>query len=173
MPASLQDYDSYFTPLLRALRLDTEPKVVVGWGDGARYALKHAWENMNTTTDLVIMDASPDGIEWLDAQRANKWDEKQMLEYRQQDLQGRISLCRLILGLAIPWYVFSQDPRSTEEQESRLTLRIQGLDAYLLPINTKQVFRKETLRSLPSPDNQGRFVGKPILLPQGYGKATH
>lgn len=81
---------------------------MVGWGDGAKYALLHALENPNTTTDLVIMDASPDGIEWLDAQRANGWDEKQMLDYRQQDLQGRIGLCRLILGIAIPWYVFCE-----------------------------------------------------------------
>lgn len=106
LPASLRDYESYFNPLLGELGLATEPKIVVGWGDGARYALMHALENPNTTTDLVIMDASPDGIEWLDAQRANGWDQKQMLEYRQQDLQGRISLCRLILGIAIPWYVF-------------------------------------------------------------------
>ncbi|KAK6000562.1 hypothetical protein QM012_003808 [Aureobasidium pullulans] len=49
------------------------------------------------------MDASPDGIEWFDVQRANNWTEQQMLDYRQTDLQGRIGLVQLILGIAIPW----------------------------------------------------------------------
>ncbi|KAG9853005.1 hypothetical protein KCU98_g3234, partial [Aureobasidium melanogenum] len=49
------------------------------------------------------MDSNPDCIEWFDAQRANNWTEKQTLEYRQTDLQGRISSMHLILGVAIPW----------------------------------------------------------------------
>ncbi|KAG9514308.1 hypothetical protein KCV07_g8180, partial [Aureobasidium melanogenum] len=103
LPSSLDDFYSYFTPLLRALGQQDEPKILVGWGDGAHNALMHALENVYVTRQLVLMDSSPDGIEWFDAQRANNWTEKQMLEYRQTDLQGRISLVQLILGVAIPW----------------------------------------------------------------------
>ncbi|KAH0364832.1 hypothetical protein KCU65_g6485, partial [Aureobasidium melanogenum] len=103
LPSSLDDFYSYFTPLLRALGKQDESRVLVGWGDGAHNALMHARENVNVTRSLVLMDSSPDGIEWFDAQRANNWTEKQMLEYRQTDLQGRISLVQLILGVAIPW----------------------------------------------------------------------
>ena len=81
-----------------------EEMVLVGWGDGAENALMHAIENSNTTKSLVILDASPDGIEWMDAQRANNWTDAQMLAYRSSDLRGRTFLAESILGLAIPWY---------------------------------------------------------------------
>ncbi|KAG9858366.1 hypothetical protein KCU77_g5115, partial [Aureobasidium melanogenum] len=103
LPSSLDDFYSYFTPLLRALGQQDESRVLVGWGDGAHNALMHTLEYSDVTSKLVLMDSSPDGIEWFDAQRAKNWTEKQMLEYRQTDLQGRISLVQLILGIAIPW----------------------------------------------------------------------
>lgn len=103
LPSSLDDFYCYFTPLLRALGKQDEPRVLVGWGDGAHNALMHALENVDFTRSLVLMDSSPDGIEWFDAQRASNWTEKQMLAYRQADLQNRISLVQLILGVAIPW----------------------------------------------------------------------
>lgn len=103
LPSSLDDFYSYFTPLLKALGQRDEPKVLVGWRDGAHNALLHAIEHQNVTNALVLMDSSPDGIEWFDAQRANHWTEKQMLEYRQTDLTSRINLVQLILGVAIPW----------------------------------------------------------------------
>lgn len=77
--------------------------VIVGWGGGAEPALMHAIENEGTTKSLVMMDASPDGIEWFDAQRKSNWTEVQMLNYRSSDLSGRVFLAKTILGLALPW----------------------------------------------------------------------
>ena len=79
--------------------------ILAGWGGGAENALMHAIANSNTTKALVIMDASPDGIEWLDARRKNNWTEAEMMNYRSTDLSGRVSLAETILGLGIPWYV--------------------------------------------------------------------
>jgi hypothetical protein len=79
--------------------------VLAGWGSGAENALIHATQNSNTTTSLVLMDASPDGIEWLDAQRKNNWTETQMLNYRSTDLNSRVFLAETILGLGLPWHV--------------------------------------------------------------------
>jgi pimeloyl-ACP methyl ester carboxylesterase len=71
LPANLKNFFDYFSPLLVALQRQEEEKVIAGWGGGAENALMHAIENENTTQSLVIMDASPDGIEWFDAQRKN------------------------------------------------------------------------------------------------------
>jgi len=79
--------------------------VIAGWGGGAENALMHAIENSNTTRSLVILDASPDGIEWMDARRKNNWTNAQMLAYRSSDLSGRTALAETILGLGILWYV--------------------------------------------------------------------
>ena len=84
--------------------------VIVGWGGGAENALLHAIENNKTTKSLVILDASPDGIEWMDAKRKNNWTEDQMLAYRSSDLSARISRTETILGLGIPWYVLHPRP---------------------------------------------------------------
>lgn len=105
LPSSLDNFYSYFTPLLEALGRQNEPRVLVGWGDGAHNALMHAVEHQDVTHGLILMDSSPDGIEWSDKQRAKNWTDEQMLEYRQTDLRGRIGLVQLILGVAIPWYV--------------------------------------------------------------------
>lgn len=107
LPADLLNFYDYFTPLLVALDRQNEQMVIAGWGAGAENALIHAIENRNTTKSLVILDASPDGIEWFDEQRKNNWTETQMQDYRSTDLRGRIFQTRTILGLAIPWYVAS------------------------------------------------------------------
>lgn len=101
--SSLRDDYNYFSSLLRALDKHNEEIVLIGWGDGAKYSLIHANENPNTTKALVILDASPDGIEWLDEQRKHNWDKKQMLDFRANDLSGRIFLTQIILAIAIPW----------------------------------------------------------------------
>lgn len=101
--SSLEDDYNYFSPLLKALNKQDEEIILVGWGDGAKYGLIHANENPNTTKAFVILDASPDGIEWFDEQRKKKWNEKQTLDYRANDLAGRIFLTQIILALAIPW----------------------------------------------------------------------
>jgi pimeloyl-ACP methyl ester carboxylesterase len=105
LPVNLINYFGYFNPLLIALNRQDEEMAIVGWGGGAENALMHAIENKDTTKSLVIMDASPDGIEWFDAQRKNNWTETQMLNYRSADLNSRVFLAETILGLAIPWYV--------------------------------------------------------------------
>ena len=69
LPSDIEDYLGYFNPLLKAVGKENEDIVLVGWGDGAKNALAHTIENPNTTKALVIMDASPDGIEWIDMKR--------------------------------------------------------------------------------------------------------
>lgn len=103
LPAKLLNFFAYFSPLLSALQRQDEEMVIVGWGGGAEPALMHAIENEGTTKSLVMMDASPDGIEWFDAQRKSNWTEVQMLNYRSSDLSGRVFLAKTILGLALPW----------------------------------------------------------------------
>lgn len=103
LPSSLEDDFGYFSSLLKTLNRQDEEVIIAGWGDGAKYGLIHANENPGITKALIILDASPDGIEWLDEQRKHQWNQKQMLAYRANDLSGRISLCQIILTLAIPW----------------------------------------------------------------------
>jgi pimeloyl-ACP methyl ester carboxylesterase len=105
LPSSLDNFFDYFNPLLKVLGRDQEDIALVGWGSGAINALMHAIENQNTTKSLAILDASPDGIEWMDAKRKNNWTNSQMLSYRSSDLSSRTSLAETILGLGIPWYV--------------------------------------------------------------------
>ena len=106
LPSNLLNWFSYFGPLLEALGQEDNDRVMVGWGDGAVNALLHTIEDALHTKALVLLDASPDGIEWFDTQRANSWTQTQMLEYRKNDLAGRITLAKIILALGIPWYVF-------------------------------------------------------------------
>jgi pimeloyl-ACP methyl ester carboxylesterase len=105
LPSDLNDFYGYFNPLLKALGRQDEEIILVAWGGGAENALMHAIENNKTIKSLVIMDTSPDGIEWFDVQRKNNWTEAQMLQYRTTDLDGRVLLAEIILGLGIPWYV--------------------------------------------------------------------
>jgi pimeloyl-ACP methyl ester carboxylesterase len=105
LPADLDDFFDYFNPLLKAIGRENEEKIIAGWGGGAENALMHAIDANKTTKSLVILDASPDGIEWMDAKRKNNWTEEQMLDYRSTDLSGRTSLTQAILGLGIPWCV--------------------------------------------------------------------
>lgn len=93
--------------MLAALKRQDEEIVIAGWGAGAENALMHAIENKDTTKSLILMDASPDGIEWFDDRRKNNWTEAQMLNYRSTDLNNRVFLAETILGLGIPWYVAS------------------------------------------------------------------
>lgn len=104
LPSKLTDYYSYFDPLLDALGRKEEHKVIVGWGGGAKNGLIHVLENPRYTSAFVLMDASPEGIEWRSVQNQKNWTEAQMLEYRSEDLENRVSLTKTILGLGIPWY---------------------------------------------------------------------
>jgi pimeloyl-ACP methyl ester carboxylesterase len=76
---------------------------LVGWGGGAEAALARTIEEPSVTKGLILLDVYPDGIEWLNTQRARNWTDRQMLAFRDADLQGRIALARLALMLAIPW----------------------------------------------------------------------
>ncbi|MCJ1466842.1 hypothetical protein MMC07_005463 [Pseudocyphellaria aurata] len=101
--SNLEDYYSYFSPLLEALDKQNEERVIVGWGDGGHVGLVHVNERPSATKAFVMFDLSPDGIEWFDLQRKNHWNEKQTLDYRNTDMAGRISLTKIILSIAIPW----------------------------------------------------------------------
>lgn len=101
--STLKNNYSYFVPLLTALNKQNEDKIIVGWGGGARSGLVHAIENANTTKAFVFLDTAPDGIEWYDEQRKRGFNEKQLQDYRANDLAGRVFLTQIILAIAIPW----------------------------------------------------------------------
>ena len=79
--------------------------VLVGWGGGAENSLRDAIAHPNNTKALVVMDTSPDGIEWMDARRIHNWSYAQMIDFRADDLKGRVSIAETVLALGIPWYV--------------------------------------------------------------------
>ena len=89
--------------MLKVLGRHNELYIGIGWGGGGEDVLSHALESPSLTKGIVFVDTSPDGIEWMDAAREHGWDERQLHEYRHQDVTSRISLIRIILALAIPW----------------------------------------------------------------------
>jgi pimeloyl-ACP methyl ester carboxylesterase len=98
-----KNYYDYFFPMLEALGRGNEDIALVGWGGGVDNVVRHAIERPDIVKGLVLLDAAPAGIEWMDAQRANNWTEAEMLRYRSSDLSGRVELAQLILSLGIPW----------------------------------------------------------------------
>ena len=105
LPSSVSNYYDYFTPLLQATGRLQEPRVLVGWGGGGNNVLMHAQEHPNTTTAIVLLDVSPDGIEFLDAQRVNNWTTPETLKYGEDTLRGRAALAQAVLGICITWFV--------------------------------------------------------------------
>jgi len=105
MPSSQSTFFDPLNALLEATGRQSEDKVLVGWAAGVNSAWAHAVARPQTVKGLVLLDAGPEGIEWLDMKRALHWTEDQMLQYRQTDMQARIELARLILSIGIPWFV--------------------------------------------------------------------
>lgn len=103
LPAKSKTYYEYFGPMLKAMGRQDEEIVLVGWGGGAEQAVRHAVELPIMTRGLVLLDVSPDGIEWRDEKRINNWTEEAMLQRRDVDLAGRVALSRIVLALGIPW----------------------------------------------------------------------
>ena len=103
LPASETDFYAGFLPLLESIGREDEDKVFVGWEGGIEPALSHIGAAPRSSKGLVLFDPGPEGIEWLDLKRTNNWTTEQMLDFRNVDLAGRLSLARIILTLAIPW----------------------------------------------------------------------
>ena len=104
LPATTLANDTDYLPaLLRALGLQErgQRRVLVGWGGGLELAVRHAVVDPGATAAVVDVEGGPDGIEWLDAQRAHGWTEGQRLEYRKADIDSRISLTKLILSIGL------------------------------------------------------------------------
>jgi len=55
--------------MLKVLGRQNEPYIGVGRGGGGEDVLGHAIESLSTTRDVIFVDTSPDGIEWMDAAR--------------------------------------------------------------------------------------------------------
>jgi pimeloyl-ACP methyl ester carboxylesterase len=161
LPSSFENFYSYLSPLLLALGQQDQPRVLIGWGDGATNILMHALENENTTQGLVFMDSSPDGIEWLDAQRRNDWTQEQMLDYRQTDLQSRIRLMRLILAIAIPWYPITSTKDVSRQFTNELTS--QGPLAGLYSLQSHGLLQPSNLPDVQSTIPEGKHVGFSVL----------
>ncbi|OCL10854.1 hypothetical protein AOQ84DRAFT_438082 [Glonium stellatum] len=101
LPASQHDYVDYLPALLRALGQQDDSRIIAGWGEGLELAVRHAMQDTEKTVAVVDLDASPDGIEWFEAQRVNGWTEAQRLEYRKADIQSRIMLTEAILAVGL------------------------------------------------------------------------
>ncbi|USP75121.1 hypothetical protein yc1106_02395 [Curvularia clavata] len=103
-PASEKlDLNAVFDPLLAAIGRQGEKKVLAGWGGGAENVLKHARQNPTTVEGVVFLDASPNGIEWLDRKRALNLTMKETIDFAKTDMRGRVTLAQIILTLGIPW----------------------------------------------------------------------
>jgi pimeloyl-ACP methyl ester carboxylesterase len=103
MPASVPTAFDPLDLLLETIGRASEPRVLAAWGAGGDNALPNAVAHPDVVKALVLMDVSPDGIEWFDMQRAMNWTDAQMLRFRQVDLQNRITLTNLILTIGVPW----------------------------------------------------------------------
>ena len=107
LPASETDFYTGFAPLVENIGRRDEEKIFVGWEGGIEPALRHIRSAPQGVKALVLFDPAPEGIEWMDMQRRNNWTMQEMLAFRSVDLAGRLNLARVILMLAIPWYVSS------------------------------------------------------------------
>lgn len=97
------DLTAVLNPLAASLGRTNEPKVLVGWGGGGENVLRHALQSSDTTKGVVLLDVSPTGIEWFDQKRAKNLTVEETVTLAKLDLQGRVSLASVILGIGLPW----------------------------------------------------------------------
>ncbi|KAF3039798.1 hypothetical protein E8E12_009374 [Didymella heteroderae] len=97
------DLNVVFNPLVAALERTDERKILVGWGAGGENVLRHATQNPETTEGVVLLDVSPNGIEWLDQKRSKNLTMEDTNALAKLDLRGRVSLTQIILGIGLPW----------------------------------------------------------------------
>jgi pimeloyl-ACP methyl ester carboxylesterase len=103
LPSSVSSSFDPLQLLVERIGRKSEEKIMAAWGGGGNTALGYAVAFPNITKSLVLLDVSPDGIEWLDKQRVMNWTTDQMLQYRHDDLDGRIELAQLVLAGGVPW----------------------------------------------------------------------
>ncbi|ORY15480.1 hypothetical protein BCR34DRAFT_178688 [Clohesyomyces aquaticus] len=99
-PANLT---TVLNPLVIAVQRQHEDKVLVGWGGGVENVLRNSRLNTGTVKGVVLLDASPNGIEWLDRKRDKNLTTKETLDFAKMDMQGRVTLAQIILALGVPW----------------------------------------------------------------------
>jgi pimeloyl-ACP methyl ester carboxylesterase len=97
------DLTAIYSPLVAALGRTHEPKILVGWGAGGESVLRHAFQDSDTVEGVVLLDVSPNGIEWLDQKRVKNLTMDETEAFAKSDLRGRVSLTQLILGIGLPW----------------------------------------------------------------------
>ncbi|KAF2630419.1 hypothetical protein BU25DRAFT_484495 [Macroventuria anomochaeta] len=97
------DLTTVFNPLVHAIQRENETKILVGWGGGGENVLRHAKQNPSTTRGVVLLDVSPNGIEWLDQKRTQNLTMEETVTLAKLDLEGRASLTQTILGVGLPW----------------------------------------------------------------------
>lgn len=103
LPAWYTNWDTYLPALLTAIGQENQTRIYAGWGAGLESSLKHAIADQAHAVAVIDLDASPDGIEFFDAQRANNWTDAQRLVYRHEQLEERASFTRTLLTLGIGW----------------------------------------------------------------------
>ncbi|KAJ3357072.1 hypothetical protein GGF32_001194 [Allomyces javanicus] len=97
-----QAADSWYPQLVDATGEKT-PMIMVGWGGGGYDVVKFQQQNPSKVAGVTFLEVSADDIEFRTSQNVNGWDDATAAAKRELDLAGRVTLSRIILGLAIPW----------------------------------------------------------------------
>lgn len=91
-------YDSMFDSLYPELSV-----ILVGWAEGGAQALRYYRYNASRVKTIALIQQFPGDIEFEYEAIAKGFNEEQKQIFRREQMMSRLSLCRLILGLAIPW----------------------------------------------------------------------
>jgi pimeloyl-ACP methyl ester carboxylesterase len=78
-------------------------KILAGWGAGGENVLRHAKQNPDSIQGVVLLDVSPNGIEWLDQKRTKNLTMEETVAFAKSDVEGRVIMTQMILGVGVPW----------------------------------------------------------------------
>lgn len=102
----LKYHDLYFPALLKELGKEDEQRVHTGWNGGLRYAIKAAIQDPKRTNAVIDLDATPEGIEYLNKQFQTGWNDTMVAKFRGNDLQKQINKLMLLMSIGFGWSVF-------------------------------------------------------------------
>jgi len=77
--------------------------VMVGWGGGGDIVYEYALTNADKVRGLVLVETFSEGIEWRSEAYMEGWNQKELNDFKNQDLAGRRIIFALLRGLAVPW----------------------------------------------------------------------
>ncbi|KAJ3311108.1 hypothetical protein HDV04_004422 [Boothiomyces sp. JEL0838] len=96
----------FFYRLLQASG-EPQPWHVVAWGGGGSTATAIVTNHTSSIKSVTFVEAYPPGIEFNYYGVNNSLSHQQVLDYRANQLAGRVALAQIILDMAIPWGLMS------------------------------------------------------------------